>query len=122
MTRFVAWSGAATLALAAVTPVPVLAQSTPAGSGTAAPSGSTSTPPTNTQQELDAKKAPLLDLNSATETELKALPGIGDADSKKIIENRPYKRKDELVQKGIIPAATYDKIKDHVVASQATGQ
>ncbi|HSD51075.1 MAG TPA: helix-hairpin-helix domain-containing protein, partial [Candidatus Methylomirabilis sp.] len=51
--------------------------------------------------------------------ELKALPGFGDANSKKNIAGRPYKRKDELVQKKFIPQATYDKIKDQIVAKQA---
>ncbi len=46
------------------------------------------------------------------------MPGIGDAYSKKIIDNRPYKRKDELVAKKVVPQATYDKIKDHIVAKQ----
>ena len=61
-----------------------------------------------------------IDLNTASAEELQKLPGIGEALSKKIVENRPYKRKDELVQKKVIPAPTYDKIKDHVVAKQAT--
>lgn len=63
-----------------------------------------------------AEQADLLDINSATADQLKTLSGIGDAYAEKIIKGRPYARKDELVQKKILPRATYEQIKYRIVA------
>jgi competence protein ComEA len=57
-----------------------------------------------------------LDLNTATPAQLKALPGMGDAYVQRIIEGRPYTAKNQLVTRGVLPAAAYEKIAPMVIA------
>ncbi len=61
----------------------------------------------------------IIDINTATAVELMTLDGIGDARAAAIIKGRPYKAKNQLVSKNILPAAAYDKIKDKMIARQS---
>ncbi|HXF78095.1 MAG TPA: helix-hairpin-helix domain-containing protein [Usitatibacter sp.] len=66
----------------------------------------------------EAAKKEKMDINSASEAELATLPGIGEARAKAIVKGRPYKGKDDLVQKKVLTKGVYDKIKDDIIAKQ----
>jgi DNA uptake protein ComE-like DNA-binding protein len=107
MVRLVAVLIAVLFAVCSLSASPILAQTK-----TDAPAKA------KTDTKSGAMKKEPLDINSASEDELKALPGIGDAYAKKIVDGRPYARKDDLTKKKIVPQATYNKIKDQIVAKQ----
>ena len=83
------------------------------GSATMAPAGKGNA---STSSAKPSAGTQLLDINTATADQLKALPGIGDAYADRIIKARPYTAKNQLTQKGIIPQSTYEKIKDQIIA------
>ena len=93
----------------------------PAPAAPAAPAAKAA-PATPAMPAAPAAKEELLDINSATDEQLKKIPGIGDEYAKKIIAGRPYAKKDQLKTKKVIPGLLYDKIKDRIVAKQAKAE
>jgi competence protein ComEA len=73
-------------------------------------------PQQQTIAEKIAASKDLLDINTATAAQLKALPGMGDAYAARIIAGRPYTAKNQLTMRGILPAAAYEQIKPLIVA------
>jgi competence protein ComEA len=117
-------------ALAAVLALPAAAQTTQTTPGKGSPAvtttpgaskmspaaGTPTTPPARTP--APASSSALVDINSATASELDALPGVGKARADAIIKNRPYKGKDDLTNRHIIPPNVYNGIKDKIIAKQ----
>jgi len=84
----------------------------------AKPAAETTKAKTDSAKAAPAAKAEPVDINSAGEAELKAIPGIGDAYAAKIIVGRPYANKTQLKSRNILPAQVYEKVKDRIIAKQ----
>ena len=103
------------LILAIVTALALMATAAGQTPGTAAKKAATTA---KAAQASAATPGAMIDLNTASAAELKSLPGIGDAYVDKIIKNRPYANKAQIVSKAGVPQATYDKIKGLIIAKQ----
>ena len=123
--RKLSFASLAALALIAASPLAAqtaapTAPTKPAAPAVAAPAqpAAPAKPTTPAATSATAPAAALLDINSASKDDLDKLPGIGAARAEAIVKGRPYKGKDDLVAKKIIPETVYDGIKDKIVARQ----
>jgi len=69
-------------------------------------------------EEVNAQSAgPIMNINTATNSDLESLPGVGAVTAANIIEGRPFTRIDELLSRKIVGEATFEKIKDKISAN-----
>jgi DNA uptake protein ComE-like DNA-binding protein len=108
-----------TLAVAALFSVVPLTAQSPSHSSPSGKPAAGAAAKVHSSAQSSTSSGKLLDINSASVDELKALPGIGDAYAKRIIDGRPYSNKTQLKSKGIVPASTYDKIAGQIIARQS---
>lgn len=104
-------------AILAVLAFPAMAQTTQATPAKPTPALTTTGPAAGARPTASAKPA-MIDINSASADDLDALPGVGKSRAAAIIKNRPYKGKDDLLNRKVIPANVYNGIKDKIIAKQ----
>lgn len=114
----------AALLLSAFSFAPAQTPSKPSQPAKTTPSATTQTSTASkaTAAQKSTQAADKLDINTATVDQLKMLPGVGDAYAAKIVGGRPYTAKNQLTTKGVIPQATYEKIKEQIVAHKVAAK
>lgn len=110
---------AAGIGLAAAFAIASPTWAAPSSGLAASPTQSSMSKSGGSQASSSRQTVGVLDINSASADQLKALPGVGDAYAKRIIASRPYHSKDQLVSKGVLPQGVYDKIKGKITARQS---
>ena len=114
----------AAVALSALLAAPVAAQTASPSTSTSRPAATapgTTSRPAATAPSTTSQSA-LVDINSASAQELDQLPGVGPARAQAIIANRPYKGKDDLARRKVLPQNVYDQIKDKIIARQGSAK
>jgi competence protein ComEA len=101
-----------------ILPLAAMLMAGPALAQTAAPSAPAARAPAATTAPSSAPQAALIDINSATKDQLQTLKGIGPARADDIVKGRPYRGKDELLSKKLVPENVYNDIKDQIIARQ----
>src|SRR4051812_43418135 len=109
---------AAVLGLALALPVRAEVAAPAAGAASPAAAKKETKPAHAKADAAPAARAKRWNTTPATEEQLRAPPGMGDAYAKKIVDNRPYRAKDELVKKKVLPQATYNKVRERIIAKQ----
>ncbi len=94
----------------------LLVSLSPAQTSTSQQTQTTTTTRKSSTKTKSSKASSKIDINSASKDELMTIPGVGDATAQKIIDNRPYQAKNELVTKKIVSKSEYAKIKDQIIA------
>ncbi len=71
--------------------------------------------PATTSQVAGVNSRAKVNINTASESELDTLSGVGPVTASKIISDRPYQTVEDLLNKKIVSKAVFDKIKDQIV-------
>lgn len=73
-------------------------------------------PPQSGSRPHDTAPADKVDINAASLDELLRVPGMTHTWAARIIRFRPYRAKNDLLDRGVVTSQVYDRIKDYIIA------